>query len=116
MSNIIAMLANVRVTDLEAAIPLYQQLAGVETAYRFTWEGLHCAHIPPFLLFDGPIPAPATEQQGTVIVSSVEEVRATIEAAGGAILEGPHEVANGTRLIAKHPDGAVFEYLQRKSR
>ena len=35
-----------------------------------------------------------------------------LEAAGGDIVEGPSPAPNGARLIARHPDGAVFEYIE----
>ena len=33
-------------------------------------------------------------------------------AVGGQLLEGPAPAPNGDRLIARHPDGAVFEYIE----
>ena len=34
------------------------------------------------------------------------------QAAGGDVLEGPSPAPNGDRLIARHPDGSVFEYIE----
>ncbi|MGW7605424.1 VOC family protein [Streptomyces antimycoticus] len=36
----------------------------------------------------------------------------TLGKAGAEILEAPNEVPNGTRIVARHPDGSVFEYMQ----
>jgi hypothetical protein len=30
----------------------------------------------------------------------------------GQPLEAPSQVPNGTRIVARHPDGSVFEYMQ----
>ena len=39
-----------------------------------------------------------------------------IEAAGGQVIEGPTPAPNGDRLIARHPDGSVFEYIETATR
>jgi hypothetical protein len=43
---------------------------------------------------------------------SGQAVIAAIQAVGGHILEGPAPAPNGDRLIARHTDGAVFEYIE----
>jgi hypothetical protein len=39
-------------------------------------------------------------------------VLTALQAAGGEIAEGPAPAPNGARLIARHPDGTVFEYIE----
>jgi len=111
MSNIIAMIANVNVADLEIAIPLYQRIAGVENVKRFSYKNLKLANVGPFLLIEGSLEG-HIPQEATVLVRSADDVRAAIEEAGGVVLEGPDNVPNGIRVLLKHPDGSVFEYLQ----
>jgi predicted enzyme related to lactoylglutathione lyase len=48
----------------------------------------------------------------TVQVASLGPVLAALQAAGGEMIEGPAPAPNGARLIARHPDGAVFEYIE----
>lgn len=55
----------------------------------------------------------------TLLVRKLPPVIAAIEHAGGHILEGPSPAPNGDspapngdRLIARHPDGSVFEYIE----
>src|SRR5882757_445988 len=93
-SNIRAMVANVEVKDLEAAIPLYRELAGDVEVRRFPYLDLELALVGPFLLYAGPLE------------------KYVSQTAGGELLEAPNEVPNGTRIVARHPDGAVFEYMQ----
>jgi hypothetical protein len=45
-------------------------------------------------------------------VASLAPVLAALQAAGGEIVEGPAPAPNGVRIIARHPDGAVFEYIE----
>lgn len=111
MSNIIATIVNVSVADLESAIPLYQKIAGVERVKRFPYKNLQLANVGPFLLIEGSLDEHIS-QVATILVRSVDDVRAAIVEAGGAVLEGPSEVPNGIRVLLKHPDESVFEYLQ----
>jgi predicted enzyme related to lactoylglutathione lyase len=111
MTNIRAVIANVPVADLDAATPLYEALTGVHDVKRFSYEALELASIGPFLLYSGRW-GDHPHQVATVIVESVASVISTLELSSGTILEGPDSVPNGTRILALHPDGSVFEYLQ----
>ena len=52
------------------------------------------------------------DRVATILVRHLPPVIAAIQASGGYILEGPAPAPNGDRLIARHPDGAVFEYIE----
>jgi hypothetical protein len=93
MSNISSVVARVFVDDLEAAIPLYQQLAETTAVNRFGFRDVQLAQVGPFLRHLPP-------------------VIAAIQAEGGQIMEGPAPAPNDDRLIAGHPDGAVFGYIE----
>jgi hypothetical protein len=54
-SNIRAMIADVEVESLEAAIPFYRELAGDVEARRFPYRDLDLALVGPFLLYSGPL-------------------------------------------------------------
>ena len=110
-SNIRAMVANVEVENLEAAIPLYRELAGDVEPRRFPYLDLELALVGPFLLYSGPVENHVS-QTATVVVTSLTPVLEALRKAGGKILEEPNDVPNGTRIVARHPDGAVFEYMQ----
>ena len=64
-SNIRAMIADVEVEDLEAAIPLYRELAGDVDVKRFPYLDLQLAAVGPFLLHSGP-PDKYVSQTATV--------------------------------------------------
>jgi predicted enzyme related to lactoylglutathione lyase len=70
--------------------------------------------VGPFLLLAGSAEelAPYRDRVASIIVDDVERVATMIEQAGGELVEGPEPAPNGTRLIARHPDGSAFEYLQ----
>jgi predicted enzyme related to lactoylglutathione lyase len=110
-SNIRAVLTNVEVQDLEQAIPLYQELTGAADIKRFTYKELQVAAVGPFLLLSGPTHK-YVSQEATIVVDSLDTVLKALATAGADLLEPPNEVPNGTRIVARHPDGSVFEYMQ----
>jgi predicted enzyme related to lactoylglutathione lyase len=99
------------VDDLDPAIPLYQQLAQTTAVNRFRFRDVQLAQVGPFLLLSGGT-ARYRDRVATILVRHLPPVIAAIQAAGGHILEGPAPGPNGDRLIARHPDGAVFEYIE----
>jgi hypothetical protein len=69
------------------------------------------ALVGPFLLYSGPLEK-YVSQTATVIVGSLDPVLEALSKAGAEVLEAPNEVPNATRIVARHPDGSVFEYMQ----
>jgi predicted enzyme related to lactoylglutathione lyase len=110
MPNISKVLARVFVPDLDAAIPLYEELAQAR-AERFGFRDVELARVGPFLLLAGNTAA-YRDRTATIQVASLAPVLAALESAGGEVVEGPAPAPNGARLIARHPDGAVFEYIE----
>lgn len=111
MTNITGVLARVFVPDLDTAIPLYQELAGAADVRRFAFRDVQLARVGPFLLLAGNTAA-YRDRAATILVSQHAPVIAAIENSGGQIIEGPSAAPNGPRLIARHPDGSVFEYIE----
>jgi hypothetical protein len=72
-SNIRAMIADVEVESLEAAIPFYRELAGDVEVRRFPYRDLELALVGPFLLYSGPLEK-YVSQTATVIVDSLDPV------------------------------------------
>jgi predicted enzyme related to lactoylglutathione lyase len=105
------MIADVEVENLEAAIPFYRELAGDVEVRRFPYRDLELALVGPFLLYSGPLDT-YVSQTATVIVDSLDPVLEALSKAGAEVLEAPSKVPNGTRIVARHPDGSVFEYMQ----
>jgi predicted enzyme related to lactoylglutathione lyase len=116
MSVVMAVLARVIVEDIDAALPTYQQLSGSAEVRRFQFRDVELAWIGNFLLLSGPPESMAGYQRvATLIVNDMDAAVTAIVSNGGTVLEGPAEAPNGPRLIARHGDGAVFEYIQPRS-
>lgn len=110
MSNITGVIARVYVDDIDAALPLYQRLTGVTDVNRFTFRDVELASVGPFLLLSGNT-ANYRNRVATIEVAALEPVLKSLAETGGEVLEGPAPTSNGSRLIARHPDGSVFEYI-----
>jgi hypothetical protein len=110
MPNISEVLARVFVPDIDAAIPLYEELAQAQ-AEKFSFRDVELARVGPFLLLAGDATA-YLNRTATITVRSLAPVLAALKTAGGEVIEGPAPAPNGPRLIARHPDGSVFEYIE----
>ena len=73
MPNISGVLARVFVPDLDAAIPLYQALAQVSEATRFSFREVELAQAGPFLLLAGNTGA-YRDRTATVLVERLRPV------------------------------------------
>lgn len=108
--NLLGALARVYVDDLDAALPLYQELTD-EEPHTFAFRSLRLAKIGLFLLIEG-ADEEVRSHAATIAVRDIDQVARTVESAGGTVVEGPASGPTGPRLIARHPDGSVLEYIQ----
>jgi predicted enzyme related to lactoylglutathione lyase len=103
------------VDDLEAAIPFYERLAGGR-ALRFDRGGVRVAAIGSFLLMSGPEPELEILRKvtATIAVKDVDEAHRLLTELGARIVAGPVPTPVGRNLLAMHPDGSVFEYVDQR--
>lgn len=106
-------LARVFVDDIDRAVPTYVQLSGGAAPHRFEFRDVRLARVGSFLLLQTPAERRAHyERVATLMVDDIAAARTVVEAGGGTVLEGPDDAPNGPRMIVRHGDGAVFEYIQ----
>ncbi|MEU2927043.1 VOC family protein [Streptomyces sp. NPDC048304] len=103
------------VDDLETAIPFYERLAAGR-ALRFERGGVQVAAIGSFLLMSGPEEELDILRKvtATIAVKDVEEAHRLLTELGARILAGPVPTPVGRNLLAMHPDGSVFEYVDQR--
>lgn len=104
------------VDDLETAVPFYERLAGGR-ALRFERGGVQVAAVGCFLLMSGPKAEIDVLRKvaATIAVKDVDEAHRVLTELGAHIVAGPVATPAGRNLIAMHPDGAVYEYVDRNS-
>ncbi|MGW2518370.1 VOC family protein [Streptomyces sp. NPDC001617] len=102
------------VDDLETAVPFYERLAGGR-ALRFERGGVQVAAVGCFLLMSGPEAELDVLRKiaATIAVKDVEETHRVLTELGARIVAGPVATPGGRNLIAMHPDGMVYEYVDR---
>ncbi|MDI3407036.1 VOC family protein [Streptomyces cavernicola] len=103
------------VDDLDAAVAFYEQLTGV-AAQRSDRGGVSVAAVGCFLLMSGPAAELEVLRKvtATVAVPDVDEAQQVLTASGARVVAGPVATPVGRNLIALHPDGAIFEYADRR--
>ncbi|MFF4211671.1 VOC family protein [Streptomyces sp. NPDC001796] len=103
------------VDDLEASVPFYERLAG-SRALRFERGGVSVAAVGCFLLMSGPESELEILRKvaATIAVEDVEEAHRVLSELGARIIAGPVPTPVGRNLIAVHPDGSVYEYVDRR--
>ncbi|MGK5632460.1 VOC family protein [Streptomyces sp. URMC 123] len=102
------------VDDLEGSIAVYERLTGSE-ALRFRRGEVSVAAVGCFLLMSGPEEELAVLRRvaATIAVADVTEAHRSLTEVGAEILAGPMRTPAGRNLLARHPDGSVFEYVDR---
>jgi len=102
------------VDDLDKALPTYVELSGNAEVRRFSTPDGNVALAGAFLLLE--IPEDRREpyvRQATVYVTDIDAVAEIVTRNGGEVLEGPAVGPYGSRMLARHADGAVYEYNMR---
>ncbi|MFD4611252.1 MULTISPECIES: VOC family protein [unclassified Streptomyces] len=103
------------VNDLDTAVPFYEGLAGAK-ALRFEQAGVQVAAVGCFLLMSGPESQLEVLRKvaATIAVEDVDEAHRVLTGLGAQIVAGPVPTPVGRNLIALHPDGTVYEYMDRR--
>ncbi|MFC8916086.1 VOC family protein [Streptomyces sp. NPDC057116] len=103
------------VDDLETSVVFYERLTG-SRALRFERGGVSVAAIGCFLLMSGPESELEILRKvaATIAVEDVDTAHDTLTEAGAKVLAGPVATPVGRNLIAVHPDGSVFEYVDQR--
>ncbi|GHF37647.1 MULTISPECIES: VOC family protein [Streptomyces] len=112
--NILGTSLRVCVGDLDHAVAVYERLTGTE-ALRFQRGGVKVAAVGCFFLMSGPEAELSILRKitATIAVTDVEEAVADLRAVGAEIIAGPVPTPIGRNLVARHPDGSIFEYVDR---
>lgn len=101
---------------LDDAVAFYERLLGEKCELRFKYSeaGLELASIGSVLLVAGSEDRLAAfrQTQATFLVDSIDDFRSWLLESGAEILDEPKKVPTGRNMRARHPDGAVVEYVE----
>jgi hypothetical protein len=111
--NILGSAAIVRSTDRDAAVRRYEALFGGPPLHEFPIVGrqLNVAVFPGFSVLSGEPSAlaPLADLRATVFVGSLPETETELRQTGWTT-EGP--LGAGASLLARDPDGNLFEFVE----
>lgn len=113
--SILKTYARLWVDDLDRALPLIQRLSGAaEPDLRLGFHAVELAAIGDFLVVAGTAEARAAyaHASATVIVTDLDAVEATLQAAGATLTTPKAPSPTGRYLYARHADGAEIEYVE----
>lgn len=101
-------------TDLEGTLRLLRKLHAGEPHLRFRFDPWELVGIGDILVVAGTEEAlaPIRGSFGPWIVTDIDEVRRSLVQAGAQIIREIAPVATGRMMYARHPDGAVVEYVE----
>ncbi|MFF0225367.1 VOC family protein [Streptomyces sp. NPDC004629] len=104
------------VDDLDTAVPFYERLTGGR-AVRSERGGVRVAAVGSFLLMSGPEAELELLRKvaATVAVKDVDEAHRLLTDLGAQVLAGPVATPVGRNLLAMHPDGSLFEYVDHRA-
>ncbi|MER6995675.1 VOC family protein [Streptomyces sp. NPDC000410] len=113
--EIIGTTLRICVDDLDTSVAFYERLTGAE-ALRFERGGVAVAAVGCFLLMSGPEAELEVLRKvtATIAVADVDDAHSRLTDVGAKVIAGPVPTPVGRNLIAVHPDGSVFEYVDRK--
>jgi predicted enzyme related to lactoylglutathione lyase len=102
------------VDDLDAAIAVYERLTNAE-ALRFNNGPVSAAAVGPFILMSGPAGHLEVLRKitATLAVRDADVAVTELKAVGAEIITGPQPTPIGRSVVARHPDGSIFEYVDR---
>ncbi|WP_020074710.1 hypothetical protein [Cryocola sp. 340MFSha3.1] len=103
-------MTRIEVTDLDAALPAYETLAGPGDVRRLEFPQFRMAIVGPFMLIEGtPEQLAPYRRAATIMAADHEAAVAAFTGAGGRVLDGPTPSAGGMRTIVGDRDGNPFE-------
>jgi predicted enzyme related to lactoylglutathione lyase len=102
--------------NIDAAIERYGALTGETVQQRFLLadRGITIALLGSLTIISGEESAiaPLRNVRATFIVDSLAEYEVHLRATGATILQAPRPTPAGKNMVARDPEGAVFEFVE----
>lgn len=110
--NILAVVPRLYVSDLQTHLEFYKILLEQETPQEFQMNGTHVIRFTNLLLFEELNETIKNHVAATIVIDDLNEVRKLILNYNGAMITEPIQVPTGMKMIVRHPDGNVIEYIE----
>lgn len=111
----LAVIPRVYVSTLQPHLEFYKILLKQEAPHEFRINQTHVARFSNLLLIADENNLITNQVAATIVINSVQDVKEFILQKDGDILVEPSLVPTGLKMIVRHPDGNIFEYIEPKS-
>ena len=109
--KVLAVVPRVYVSDVNSNLDFYKKLLNAEPKGIMQVKTMEIARFDQIVMIAG-ADTNSLRVTATIVVDSLDEAKDFVMEAGGEVLVGPATVPSGNMMIARNPDGNVFEYLQ----
>ena len=110
--NILAVVPRLYVSDLQTHLEFYKILLEQETPHEFQMNGTHVIRFTNLLLIEELNETIKNHVAATIVIDDLNEVRKLILNYNGVMITEPIQVPTGMKMIIRHPDGNIIEYIE----
>lgn len=112
--KVLSIIPRVYIPELNSHLDFYKSLLDQEVQNVFSVGKIDVARFPNLLVLAGTENKPAGNITATIVIDSVNEAKDFVQHEGGEIMVEPLLIPSGLKMIARHPDGNIFEYIEPK--
>ncbi|HHT7082393.1 hypothetical protein P4K91_08320 [Bacillus anthracis] len=110
--NILAIVPRLYVSDLQTHLEFYKILLKQEKPQEFQINGTHVIRFTNLLLIEE-VDEPLKKRVAvTLVIDNLQEVKKLILNYNGVIITEPIQIPTGMKMIVRHPDGNIIEYIE----
>ncbi|WDL94617.1 hypothetical protein JCR32_12755 [Bacillus sp. HNR-4] len=111
--NILAVVPRLYVSDLQTHLEFYKILLEQETPHEFQMNGTHVIRFKNLLLIEELHETIKNHVAATIVIDNLNEVKELILNYNGVMITEPIQVVpTGMKMIIRHPDGNIIEYIE----
>ncbi|MFJ8526569.1 hypothetical protein [Bacillus sp. NPDC094106] len=113
--NILTVVPRIYVSNLQPHLDFYKTLLKQETPHEFQINQTCVARFSNLLLIADESNVIPNQVAATITTDAVQKVKQFILQQDGHILVEPIVVPTGLKMIVRHPDGNIIEYIEPKT-
>ena len=110
--NILAVVPRLYVSDLQTHLEFYKILLKQEKPHEFQMNGTHVIRFTNLLLIEELNETVKNHVAATIVIDDLNEVKKLILNYNGVMITEPIQVPTGMKMIIRHPDGNIIEYIE----
>ncbi|WP_144611504.1 hypothetical protein [Bacillus cereus] len=110
--NILAVVPRLYVSDLQTHLEFYKILLDQETPQEFQMNGTHVIRFTNLLLIEDLNETIKNQVAATIVIDDLQKVKKLVFNYNGEMITEPIQVPTGMKMIVRHPDGNIIEYIE----